>query len=546
MSANGGIIGPDNVPTASVASGVWSLAEAFDAQTAGDPYWDNVSLLINCDGGSITDVSRHTATVGTSGDPTASTTSPKFGSHSINLDGNDYLTNPTSSHLNIQSGDWTIEYWMRFPSGASWSTAGQLVFGQGINTSDFWHISNHWSTTSDIYFAVRDGGSTWSTSVVSSSGAVDQSSTDWHHYAFSNASNTLKIFKNGTEIGSGTFTGNADIVNNFFIGTGYGTGGQFTAAQNHYIDDFRLTKGVARYTSNFIVPDATFQTGNTPWPLGYNVDTLIIAGGGGGGGNQATNYPPGGGGAGGFRYFDQTTALAIGTSYTVTVGAGGAGGASGENMGITGSNSVFSGGSLTSAGGGGGASSSGSSGVAGLAGGSGGGGSRSDGAGGAGNTPSTSPSQGNAGGAGRTASDYGGGGGGGAGAVGGAGGVVSVNTAGAGGAGTSNSITGGAVTYAGGGGGAGYAQVGGPAGSGGGGVGGGTGGVAGAGTANLGGGGGGAKGNGSKAGAAGGSGVVILSIPTHRYSGTSSGSPTVSTSGGNTILKFTSSGAYTA
>ena len=124
--------------------------------------------------------------------------------------------------------------------------------------------------------------------------------------------------------------------------------------------------------------------------------------------------------------------------------------------------------------------------------------------------------------------------------------MVSVNTAGAGGAGTSNSITGGAVTYAGGGGGAGYAQVGGPAGSGGGGVGGGTGGVAGAGTANLGGGGGGAKGNGSKAGAAGGSGVVILSIPTHRYSGTSSGSPTVSTSGGNTILKFTSSGAYTA
>jgi hypothetical protein len=59
-----------------------------------------------------------------------------------------------------------------------------------------------------------------------------------------------------------------------------------------------------------------------------------------------------------------------------------------------------------------------------------------------------------------------------------------------------------------------------------------------AGTANLGGGGGGA--------AAGGSGVVILSVPTAIYSGVSTGSPTITTSGSNTILKFTASGSYTA
>ena len=222
----------------------------------GDPHWSNVSLLINCDGGSITDVSQYTATVGTSGDPAASTTAPKFGTRSIHLDGNDYLTNPTSSNLNIQSGDWTMEYWMKL--GGTWSAAGQMYFGQGANTNDFWHISNHWNTTSDIYFAVRDGGSSWVTSVISSAGAVLQSDSGWHHYAFCNASNTLRIFKNGTQIGSGSFTGNADITNNFFIGAGYGTSTLGVSAQNHYIDDFRLTKGVARYTANFIVPDAAF------------------------------------------------------------------------------------------------------------------------------------------------------------------------------------------------------------------------------------------------------------------------------------------------
>jgi hypothetical protein len=39
---------------------------------------------------------------------------------------------------------------------------------------------------------------------------------------------------------------------------------------------------------------------------------------------------------------------------------------------------------------------------------------------------------------------------------------------------------------------------------------------------------------------------VILSVPTLNYSGITTGSPTVTTSGANTILSFTSSGSYTA
>jgi len=60
------------------------------------------------------------------------------------------------------------------------------------------------------------------------------------------------------------------------------------------------------------------------------------------------------------------------------------------------------------------------------------------------------------------------------------------------------------------------------------------------------GGGGGAAGGGSATSGAGGSGVVILRIATADYSETITGSPTVSTSGSDTILKFTGSGSYTA
>ena len=60
----------------------------------------------------------------------------------------------------------------------------------------------------------------------------------------------------------------------------------------------------------------------------------------------------------------------------------------------------------------------------------------------------------------------------------------------------------------------------------------------------IGGGGGGSDAGGG--GGAGGSGVVIIVVPTARYSGTTTGSPTVTTVGDNKVIKFTSSGTYTA
>ena len=259
------------------------------------------------------------------------------------------------------------------------------------------------------------------------------------------------------------------------------------------------------------------------------IDFLVIAGGGGGGAGANS----GGAGAGGYRTSTQSVAGA--TSITITVGDGGA--AVGSGIGNSGSNSSISGSGLTtitSAGGGGGANAGAN---VGLTGGSGGGGGNG-GAGGAGNTPSTSPSQGNTGGTGvNTAAAYGGGGGGGAGAVGGDG---TGSNGGNGGDGTASSITGSSVTR--GGGGAGGTETG--VGTGGAGGGGGSvhTGTAGSGTVNTGGGGGASD----DAPGAGGKGVVILSMLDAKYSGTTTGSPTVATGvSGKTVLTFTGTGSYT-
>jgi hypothetical protein len=292
-------------------------------------------------------------------------------------------------------------------------------------------------------------------------------------------------------------------------------------------------------------------------PVPYSADFLVIAGGGGAGGNGGGNSSAGGGGAGGYRSSNATYGSSggggsaessltfnVGTVYTITVGAGGAGGAaavdSNSGVGALGTDSSISGtgiSTITSTGGGGGGCSGGSSGGPPTSGGSGGGCNKNKSPVGSGTA-----NQGYAGAKGTVAEASGGGGGASQTPT-----ANSTSDGGNGGNGVASTITGSSVTRGGGGGGGTQTASGGIGGTGGGGntV---TPTAAGsAGTANTGGGGG--AGNSVTGtgyiGGAGGKGVVILRMPTANYTGTTTGSPTVSTSGSDTILVYNDSGTYT-
>ena len=265
--------------------------------------------------------------------------------------------------------------------------------------------------------------------------------------------------------------------------------------------------------------------------INYTVSYLMIAGGGcgGGGGGSPVNMT-GGGGAGGLR--TGTQLLTLGTTYSFTVGGGAYGTSTTRGGNTTGFGLTCIGGGMAFY------SGTGSSGGSGGGSGCGAGDTYGAGTSGQGNRGGTSPLQNNNCG-----------GGGGASAVGGAA-APTTGGGGAGGTGAASSITGSTVYYAGGGGGGTRYNY--PAGAGS--TGGGTAGENVHGvqpatpSANLGAGGGGFGFNGGATvpSNSGGSGVVILSIPTASYSGTYTGTVTVTTSGSNTILKFRGSGSYTA
>ena len=263
-------------------------------------------------------------------------------------------------------------------------------------------------------------------------------------------------------------------------------------------------------------------------PQTTTIDYLVIAGAGGGGGVIG-----GGGGAGGMISATSVT-VQKGSSfiYTATIGAGNTGadqGGTGTNTTLAGSG-LPSGTTITAIGGGNGGSHDVGNNAPGADGGSGGGGG-ANASSGTNSGGSGTSGQGNDGGSANN-DNYGGGGGG-----KGGNGSSSFGCSANGGTSSSNSITGSAVDYAGGG--AGGSRSGFPTASGGGG-GAGNGGNypsnnGGDATANTGSGGGGPTGNGA-------SGVVIIRIPTADYSGTTTGSPTVTTDGSDTVIKFTGTG----
>ena len=339
-----------------------------------------------------------------------------------------------------------------------------------------------------------------------------------------------------------------------------------SAAENSQIEKERqvtvLTYSDA--TQGWLATSGANEGTDSIAPPTYKVEYLVIGGGGAGGGGHRS----GGGGAGGYRnsYASETSGrnsstetpwqVQTGTAITITVGAGGAV-SNQANGGTGGTSSISASGqtTITSNGGGGGGEYQADA-DAGTYGSGGGAGQDSS----ANHTGSDGTSgQGFDGGdTVGGASQQQGGAGGGASENGAGGGTTSPSS---GGAGLSSSITGSAVVRAGGGGGGSYGNGGkSNGGSGGGGNGGDNGSTdtsgqidssggyyyPTSGTDNTGSGGGGTAGStNTTTYGRGGSGVVILRVPTANYSGTTSGSPTVSQSGSDTIMVFNSSGSYT-
>jgi hypothetical protein len=192
----------------------------------------------------ITD--RAGKTVYAQGNAKLSTAVKKFGTASLALDGTgDYATLPSQADFNFGTNDFTIEGWFYRSVGGVQVTLFDLRTSATQNAP--WLF-----ITSGGTLAYYVNGSTR----ISGTGGITAGS--WHHVAISRNGTNTRIFVNGSQVGS-TWT---DTTN--YIQSPVTVGARYTGATeffNGYIDDVRVSKGVARYTTTF-TPSTTALTGD--------------------------------------------------------------------------------------------------------------------------------------------------------------------------------------------------------------------------------------------------------------------------------------------
>ena len=199
----------------------------------------NTSLLLNATNAAIFDNSMKND-LETVGNAQISTSVKKFGTGSMAFDGSgDGLKIIPDAMYNF-SGDFTVEFW----AYAATVDANEHITIQAWNTANGWLANMNGSK-----FNFNFKGS-------QASGTTTVSSGQWYHVAATRSGSTIRLFVNGTQEGTATNSTAANMGTlPMYIGAGQDGTGQFW---NGYIDDLRVTSGLARYTANFTAPTAPF------------------------------------------------------------------------------------------------------------------------------------------------------------------------------------------------------------------------------------------------------------------------------------------------
>lgn len=230
-----------------------SVIEEWDSGSIpGDTYYNSCSLLLHFNGTNnsttFTDDSPNNLTVTSNNGAKITSSISKFGNASLFLDGtNDYVTVVDSSKLDFGSGDFTIEYWEYRIN----NTNSSPTLARNTNSFTPYFIWHGGSSTIELYLS--SNGSSWDVASAVSMGTIITNA--WTHYAVTRNGNTFRTFQNGTQISS--FTSAASLP----AGSGELQIGRYTTSfyfKGGYIDELRITKGVARYTGSFTTSSVEF------------------------------------------------------------------------------------------------------------------------------------------------------------------------------------------------------------------------------------------------------------------------------------------------
>lgn len=221
-----------------------------------DADYRSVVLRLTCDGTNnsttFTDLSIYARPVTANGNAKVTTTSPKYGTGALALDGTgDYLSIPYAADLSFNGAEFCIEGWARLDTTVASGLCLIDFRGSGSGSSSWQPFVN--ASTRSI--AIWSGTATV---LASASNAVPPMGT-WFHWAIERQGTTTKIYIDGAQVSSGTYDPAATNASGIRIGLNQaGTNGWIGA-----MDDIRFTRKV-RYGGAFTPPAAALPVEGDP------------------------------------------------------------------------------------------------------------------------------------------------------------------------------------------------------------------------------------------------------------------------------------------
>ena len=208
-----------------------STSTTFDTDCKAMLHNDDVGLTDSSD-------SAHTVTLG--GSVARSNTQSKFGGYSAYFDGTgDYLQLPDSADFAFGTGDFTIDFWVRFIA----LRANLVNWGTSDTAMRFdWHSTG-------------GGRLDWTVGGTAGNSPSFATSTDtWYHHALTRSSGTCYLFIDGDKKDEWTASGSIAQAN-VTLGIYHDLS---IIALNGYMDEIRIVKGTAVWTANFTPPTAAY------------------------------------------------------------------------------------------------------------------------------------------------------------------------------------------------------------------------------------------------------------------------------------------------
>jgi hypothetical protein len=223
-----------------------------------DPYWDKVIFLSHFDGGadgiSFIDQKNHVIRA-YNGAYIFPNGTPKFGPRSLAI-AKGYVEF-TGTDLELP-GDFTIEgwYWFNALSGNT-GLIGHSQYAVAGNGNFILRCINGNGTIEWISYDGAYNGATPNQAYIDGNVSGGIPLRFWNHIAVTRQNGTIRIFLNGVLLGTGT---DNKILN---AQSGYpiriGASSAYAQSVDGNADDIRITKGVARYISDFTIPSRAFS-----------------------------------------------------------------------------------------------------------------------------------------------------------------------------------------------------------------------------------------------------------------------------------------------